>query len=70
MSRDPLFVILCILSGLAIATASLLVVVSVLDYIEAVRAASPSGSSSVFSVTDPQRGLYRMHPALLAGSGA
>lgn len=27
-------------------------------------------ADSVFSVTDPQRGLYRMHPALLAGSGA
>ena len=65
MSRDPLFVILCILSGLAIATASLLVVLSVLDYIAAVRAASPSGSSSVFSVTDPARGLVNMHPALL-----
>lgn len=24
-------------------------------------------ADSVFSVTDPQRGLYRMHPALLVG---
>ena len=26
---------------------------------------APAGSSSVFSVTDPARGLVNMHPALL-----
>lgn len=28
----------------------------------------PAGSSSVFTVTDPARGLVNMHPALLQGA--
>lgn len=27
--------------------------------------AGPSGSSSVFTITDPTRGLYNMHPLLV-----
>lgn len=36
-------------------------------FLSGARAADPgpSGSSSVFTVTDPTRGLYNMHPALL-----
>lgn len=36
-------------------------------FLSGARAADPgpSGSSSVFTVTDPTRGLHNMHPALL-----